>query len=201
VPEDRNRILFHAYDGGETVHAKCVHAFPLHIHRCWCVGQMTGGAACLVLGGESRLMSAGDWYVVPAYAPHSLASVGSEPIAYTVTCGPTQPLPDRFSPVIADAVAYIQSAEPGFRLDDLADAVHVSKYHLCRRFAYEVGVSPYQFFAACRVGQARRGVEERVPLANLSATLGFCDQAHLGNSFKRHVGVSPHEYAESYRYG
>jgi len=201
VPEDRNRILFHAYEGGEIVHGTCVHAFPLHIHRCWCVGQVTGGAAWFVLRGDVRLLSAGDWYVVPAYAPHTLRSAGLGPMTYTVTCGPPQPLPDRLSPVVVDAVAYIRSAAPGFRLDDVAGAVHVSKYHLCRLFTREVGLSPYQFFAGTRIGQARRGMEQRVPLADLSAALGFCDQAHLGNSFKRHVGVSPREYVRSYRYG
>jgi len=201
VPENRNRILFHVYQGGETVTGECVHEFPLHMHRCWCVGQVIDGRACLILWGEARILSAGHWYEVPAYAPHSLTSVGSEPMSYTVTCGAPQPLPAWFSPVVADAVAYIQSAPPGFRLDDLAGAVNVSKFHLCRLFTREVGVSPYQFFAGTRIGQARRGVEQRVPLADLAAALGFCDQAHLGNSFKHHVGVSPRQYAEAYRYG
>jgi methylphosphotriester-DNA--protein-cysteine methyltransferase len=47
---------------------------------------------------------------------------------------------------VGEAVEYIENCAAALNIEELADAVHVSRYHLGRRFKAQVGITPYQFF-------------------------------------------------------
>jgi AraC-like DNA-binding protein len=40
-------------------------------------------------------------------------------------------------------------------------------------------------------------VRSEVPLCEIAATLGFCDQSHFTRTFRRVAGMSPGQYARS----
>lgn len=77
------------------------------------------------------------------------------------------------------------------RLDELAGASNLSKFHLCRQFAAEFGLSPHRYHRQLRLQIARSLLREGMPIADVAFECGFADQAHLGRQFRMSYGVSP----------
>jgi AraC-like DNA-binding protein len=82
-------------------------------------------------------------------------------------------------------------------LNQLSSVAGLSRFHLCRSFHKAVGISPHIYQTQRRVEQARRMLMKRMPLSQVSSELGFADQSHFGQHFKRIVGVTPKEYCQS----
>ncbi len=193
-----NTIRFHQCGNMELVTGECVHAFPVHIHESLCIGRVTGGRAELMMNGRRSVLRAGDAYVIPPYTPHSLSSIGAEKFRYAVLCVKGV-CPERtFSDSVLAAKRYIERAPAALRIDALAGAVHMSKYHLDRVFKAQIGITPYQFHIRGKIKKVRLGLQTHSPMPDLVFDLGFADQSHLCNTFKRHMGISPAQYVGSY---
>ncbi len=78
-------------------------------------------------------------------------------------------------------------------LDQIAELVNMSKFHLSRTFKEVVGVTPAVFGMSLRVREAK-SLLLREPIAHVAIDLGFADQAHFTRTFKRYVGVTPGQY-------
>jgi AraC-like DNA-binding protein len=77
-------------------------------------------------------------------------------------------------------------------LADVAAAVHLSPYHLARLFRDHTGVTMHSYRTRMRVlAGLQRLANPRTDLAALAAELGFVDQSHFSNSFRRVLGVPP----------
>jgi AraC family transcriptional regulator len=99
---------------------------------------------------------------------------------------------------VADAVRYIHSNySRELSLNDLAETVHLSPFHLARLFKQALGVSPHQYLINVRVNSARSllsaGSGER-SLAEVASAVGFADQSHLTRHFKRVLGLTPKQF-------
>ncbi len=70
-------------------------------------------------------------------------------------------------------------------------AVDASPTHLVRAFTRRFGLPPHAYLVARRVEAARRMLLAGRPPAEVAATVGFHDQAHLTRQFRRHVGTTP----------
>jgi AraC-like DNA-binding protein len=79
-------------------------------------------------------------------------------------------------------------------LDDLARESGMSPFALVRAFRAETGLPPHAYVNHLRVRLARRLLDGGVAPADVAATAGFADQAHLTRHFKRVVGVPPRAY-------
>lgn len=80
-------------------------------------------------------------------------------------------------------------------LDALAAEVGIGPVHLSRVFKKVTGLSPHQYVMARRVERAKsllRGTD--LSISEVALAAGFCSQSHLGNAFRRRVGVSPGEF-------
>lgn len=84
-------------------------------------------------------------------------------------------------------------------LDDLAQIADLSRYHLCRVFAREVGVPPHVYQTQVRIQRARLLLARGTPPVEVARLVGFYDQSHFGQHFKRWVGVTPARYAPGAR--
>ncbi|MEL6059707.1 MULTISPECIES: AraC family transcriptional regulator [unclassified Methylobacterium] len=85
-------------------------------------------------------------------------------------------------------------AQP-FSLEDLAREVGVSLRHLQRAFPAATGVSPYRYIMMQRVDRARSLIQaSRLSLSEIATTTGFCDQAHMANTFRKLLNVSPSHF-------
>jgi AraC family transcriptional regulator len=83
-------------------------------------------------------------------------------------------------------------------IDDLADAVALSRSHFSRAFKRSVGLPPMEYVVVRRVERAKAIISEaREPLAEVALACGFADQAHLNRRFRDVVGISPGRWRRS----
>ncbi|HOF17736.1 MAG TPA: AraC family transcriptional regulator [Phycisphaerae bacterium] len=82
-------------------------------------------------------------------------------------------------------------AEP-IRLDDLAAATHLSRFHFARRFRAATGVPPMTFVRRMRVETAvQLLVNSRLPLKVIAEMVGLNDQFQLSKTVRRLTGRPP----------
>ena len=55
------------------------HSVPVHSHPHQQVGVVWAGRARLVIGGQERVVSKGDFYRIPPHVPHGDTCLGDEP--------------------------------------------------------------------------------------------------------------------------
>lgn len=79
-------------------------------------------------------------------------------------------------------------------LEQLADLAELSRFHLCRAFRQEVGVSPHVYQMQVRVDRAKMLLSRGMLVAKVASETGFYDQSHFGLHFKRLAGVTPGNY-------
>ncbi|MEN6593432.1 MAG: AraC family transcriptional regulator [Clostridiaceae bacterium] len=87
-----------------------------------------------------------------------------------------------------------QNYEKTVTLDALGEIAGYSKYHLLRSFTKEKGISPYSYLETIRIGKAKELLQAGILPAEAAARTGFSDQSHLGNAFKRYIGLTPKQY-------
>ncbi len=84
-------------------------------------------------------------------------------------------------------------------LQDLAALGGVSEGHLVRTFHAWVGVPPHSYLQLLRVSEARRMLADGLPCAVVALRAGFSDSSHLTRLFRRLLGYTPSQYAETQR--
>lgn len=80
-------------------------------------------------------------------------------------------------------------------LDDMADAVWMSKYHFARVFKRSFGEPPQAYVRRIRLERAMtllRETDERI--AAVARTLGFPTDSGFSRAFKKHVGLAPKDF-------
>ncbi len=80
-------------------------------------------------------------------------------------------------------------------LADLAHLAQLSPFHLTRIFGREFGLPPHAYQVQVRLRRAREQIAAGQALAQVALAMGFSDQSALSNQFKRHMGVTPGQYA------
>jgi AraC family transcriptional regulator len=79
-------------------------------------------------------------------------------------------------------------------LSELASLAKMSRSHFALMFRQLTGHTPHQYLLLVRLNHARKLIGQRNPslsLAEIAATTGFCDQAHLNRHFRRFFGTTP----------
>lgn len=77
----------------------------------------------------------------------------------------------------------------------LADAVHLSVWHLCHLFKMETGKPPAQFLKSIRMEEARRLLESTLlSVKEVVNKVGMNDQSHFVKDFKKIYGETPTKY-------
>jgi AraC family transcriptional regulator len=98
-------------------------------------------------------------------------------------------------------VEYVEERlDTGLTLQQIAAVAHLSPYHFARQFKAATGLPPHQYVLARRVERAQQLLGEGdLSLAEVAAAVGFSDQSHLSQNFKRLVGVTPGQFRKSAR--
>lgn len=114
------------------------------------------------------------------------------PIAET---SPTQGLKTERLGQVRD---YVQaSLEQPFNLSNLAEVAGLSLSLFSRSFKAATGQSPHQYVLSQRVQKARELLAfSHLSIAEIAATCGFYDQAHLTRIFKKQLGTTPGAYRQ-----
>jgi AraC-like DNA-binding protein len=76
----------------------------------------------------------------------------------------------------------------------LARKFGANPYTLLRQFKTNTGVTPHAFRMNCRVGQARKYLQQGMDIGDAALECGFFDQSHLHRHFKAMTTVTPQEY-------
>jgi transcriptional regulator GlxA family with amidase domain len=85
-------------------------------------------------------------------------------------------------------------------IDQLADAIAVSRRTFSRIFAKSAHMTPLAFVEQVRIDVARGLLEETgVPLKTVAYRAGFHSSGHMRMAFARRLGVTPKQYRERFR--
>jgi AraC family transcriptional regulator len=80
-------------------------------------------------------------------------------------------------------------------LGELASQVGIHPAHLARAFRHHYHCTVGDYVRDRRMAQARSQlVSSDLPLSELAHALGYSDQSHFSNTFKRHTGMTPGQF-------
>lgn len=101
---------------------------------------------------------------------------------------------------VADAIAFAleRDFDASLSLTTIAGTAGVSVFHACRVFKRAMGTSIHRYHQELRLRHALAMLlETDVPLAQLALDLGFANQPHLTNAFRRRFQTTPHAVRRS----
>nr|WP_282571457.1 AraC family transcriptional regulator [Methylonatrum kenyense] len=77
----------------------------------------------------------------------------------------------------------------------LAGLVDLSPQHFCHAFHEAVGLTPHQYVIRRRIEKAKRLLDEnRLRIVDVALNLGFSNQSHFTDLFRRVTGKTPKNY-------
>ena len=101
---------------------------------------------------------------------------------------------------IKKAIEYINDrATETLNLEDIADAVGISKYHLSREFKRLTGLTVFEFVIMLRLKMAKRLLREGYSVSESAYASGFDNLSYFSRKFRTAQGVLPSEYAKAQR--
>lgn len=143
---------------------------------------------------EEFICNEGEIFSVAHNLPHSIYPI-TDTYSMISICFPQEDNIDRELDIIRREI--IGNPELELSIADMSEKVHISSYHMIRKFASENGLTPHKFQLQCRIRKAQELLESGMKVVDVAAAVGFCDQSHLCRVFKRQVGISPEEYIKS----
>jgi AraC family transcriptional regulator len=95
--------------------------------------------------------------------------------------------------------AYVDARLGGpISLDDLANVAGVSRFHFHRQFRKSVGVTPREYVLRARIERAKGLLTESdLTVGEVSGAVGFADQSHFSNIFRRLTAMTPRSFRNS----
>ncbi len=81
------------------------------------------------------------------------------------------------------------------KLVEISAIAQISPYHFLRLFKQSMGITPHQYILQRRIDKAKYLLQKsELSIADIAFRVGFCDQSHLTQYFKRIVGVTPRQF-------
>ena len=85
-------------------------------------------------------------------------------------------------------------------LDQLAEIVHINKYHMVHSFTKAYGISPINYLLSLRLQESRYLLQSTDhSMAQISQMVGFSSPCYFSQVFHKAMGMSPREYRNSFR--
>lgn len=82
---------------------------------------------------------------------------------------------------------------------EVATVAGLSDYHFMRVFRAATGLPVHRYLTQIRLNRAKTLLSRGIGSAETALSVGLFDQSHLIRHFRRHFGVTPHEYATACR--
>ena len=61
-------------------------------------------------------------------------------------------------------------------------------------FKKQFHISPHKYLLNCKINKAKELLSQGMDTIEVAYTVGFYDQSHFANVFKRYVAATPNEY-------
>lgn len=85
-------------------------------------------------------------------------------------------------------------------LNEIAQSINVSPWHLCRLFKTGTGTSVNQYLLGLRMQKAKELLETTcLRVKEIMNQVGIRDESHFARTFKKLFNVSPSQYRALYR--
>lgn len=200
----RNNIIYYWKDNHfEYVYYRnSTQSYPTHTHANHItLGYILDGEVRIICDAEESLYHIGECYCIMPDTPHAVEAV--KDVAYSmisVCISADEMLGEseneitclkRLKQIILDA------PENVFLIEDMAQSIGVSPYHMIRQFKTACGLTPHQFQIQCRVRKAQKLLEEGKSVTEVAYATGFCDQSHFDRCFHKIVKLTPSAYKQS----
>ena len=185
-----------ASTGVEVVSLEQVNlSYPPHTHTGhYVLGIVTEGSITIGIGDETKTCKEGEYFSIYPDVCHSIEPV-SERYSLVSTCIPADGDINRELDIIKKDI--IGNPELEISIAEMSQKVNISSYHMIRKFRSENGLTPHKFQMQCRIRKAQELLRDGYKVTDVAQMVGFCDQSHLDRVFKKQVGITPEQYAES----
>ncbi len=102
---------------------------------------------------------------------------------------------------LSDVIAFISdNALEKITIDDICEHTHMSKYHLCRVFKENIGITIGNFIKNRRLSEAKRLLTETdMSVAQIAYRCCFADSGFFSKTFSKEFGITPGKYRAKYR--
>lgn len=103
-------------------------------------------------------------------------------------------------PLVEQVTAYIEAhIGEEITVEDVAEAVHMSKFYFLRKFKEITGMTVHNFIVNKRIIAARQAMAEEKSITESWQMTGFADYSSFLRNFRKIYGISPREYRENNR--
>jgi len=147
------------------------------------------------------LYHTGEYYCIMPDTPHAVEVVNGKTYSMISVCISSDKIVDESENEINDLKRLKQfildAPENVFMIEDMAQKVGISPYHMIRKFKTACGLTPHQFQIQCRVRKAQKLLEEGKSITEVAYATGFCDQSHFDRCFHKIVRLTPSAYKQS----
>ena len=102
---------------------------------------------------------------------------------------------------LADAVgkAIRENYIRDFSLQELADSLHINKFHMLRTFRAVTGETPLQYHNRYRCEKACELLKQQeLSISYIALETGFNSASHFSRVFSKILGMTPSEYRKAY---
>ncbi|KAF5273192.1 hypothetical protein FQR65_LT17197 [Abscondita terminalis] len=96
---------------------------------------------------------------------------------------------DYFQKYLSRMIALIERSQHILSLDELSQAVGISRYAIIRLFKNNFGLTPHAYQLNQKINTARHLLKSGQTIVQTAHALGFNDQSHFHHVFKSHTGI------------
>ncbi|WP_165972341.1 AraC family transcriptional regulator [Paenibacillus piri] len=102
---------------------------------------------------------------------------------------------------VRDAIRYIENYyQSPVKLEEIADAVHLSRYYFSRMFKRSTGYSVLEYINKYRLTRSKQLLaSSKLSTGEIAQLTGFCSQSYFTKLFKTHEGMTPRDYRKYVR--
>lgn len=103
------------------------------------------------------------------------------------------------NPLIEQAINYIRNHYmEAIEVNDVADAVSISRFHFTRLFKNEVGYTPHEYIAVVRINRAKELLKSTdYSVAQIANLVGYEYASSFSTIFQGRIGMTPKKYRDT----
>jgi len=179
--------------------------YPVHTHANHVMlGYILDGKLRITCDGGECIYHTNEHYCIMPDIPHAVEPINDTPYSMISVCLSVDQAMDESENEVVCLKSLKQIImdvpENKFMIEDMAQRIGISPYHMIRQFKAVCGLTPHQFQIQCRVRKAQTLLEEGQSVTEAAYATGFCDQRHFDRCFQKIVRLTPSEYKQSVKW-